>query len=62
MFPYISEELLNELEERFPNQSPHLNETHQDLMWRGGQRSVVEFLRGQFEERTSRQLSIGQSD
>lgn len=57
MFPYISEELLNELEERFPNQSPQLDETHQQLMWRGGQRSVVEFLRRQFEEQTKRQLN-----
>jgi hypothetical protein len=57
MFPYVSEELLNELEERFPNQSPQLDETHQHLMWRGGQRSVVEFLRKQFEEQSKRQLT-----
>ena len=57
MFPYVSEELLNELEERFPNQSPQKEETHQQLMWRGGQRSVVEFLRKQFEEQSKRQLT-----
>jgi len=26
-------------------------------MWRGGQRSVVEFLRKQFEEQSKRQLT-----
>ena len=57
MFPYISEELLNELEERFSNQSPHLDETYQHLMWRGGQRSVVEFLRKQFKDQSQRQLT-----
>jgi len=57
MFPYVSEELLNELESRFPNNAPQIDETHTQLMWRGGQRSVVEFLRGQFEEQSKRQLT-----
>ena len=59
MFPYVSEELLNELEERFPNQSPQKDETHQQLMWRGGQRSVIEFLRTQYEQQTKNQLTGG---
>jgi hypothetical protein len=57
MFPYISEELLMSLEERFPNTSPQLDEDYNHLMWRGGQRSVVEFLRRQFEEQSKRQLN-----
>ena len=57
MFPYTSEELLNELDERFPEQSPTLDETYETLMWRGGQRSVIQFLRQQFEDQSKRQLT-----
>jgi hypothetical protein len=59
MFPYVSEELLRELSLRFPNQSPQKDETHQQLMWRGGQRSVIEFLRTQYEQQTKNQLTGG---
>ena len=44
MFPLISKELIDELNRRFPDKSPTLEETDRALMWRGGQRSVVEFL------------------
>ena len=44
MFPYISKELLAELNTRFPNVSPKAGETLDELKWRGGQRSVVDFL------------------
>jgi hypothetical protein len=57
MFPYTSEELLNELDERFPEKSPALDETYETLMWRGGQRSVIQFLRQQFEDQSKRQLT-----
>ena len=57
MFPYTSEELLNELDERFPEKSPTLNETYETLMWRGGQRSVIQFLRQQYEDQSQRQLT-----
>ena len=57
MFPYVSEELLRELSLRFPNQSPQKDETHHELMWRGGQRSVIEFLRTQYEQQTKNQLT-----
>ena len=57
MFPYTSEELLNELDERFPEKSPTLDETYETLMWRGGQRSVIQFLRQQYEDQSQRQLT-----
>ena len=57
MFPYTSEELLNELDERFPEKSPTLDETYETLIWRGGQRSVIQFLRQQFEDQSKRQLT-----
>ena len=44
MFPLITQELIDELNRRFPDKSPTLEETDRALMWRGGQRSVVEFL------------------
>jgi hypothetical protein len=47
---------MEELNQRFTNQSPELSETHADLIWRGGQRSVIEFLQKIFEEQSSSQL------
>ena len=44
MFPLITQELIDELNRRFPDKSPTLEEAERALMWRGGQRSVVEFL------------------
>jgi hypothetical protein len=44
VFPYVSKELIEELNNRFPQRSPEWDESYEHLMWRGGQRSVVEFL------------------
>ena len=57
MFPVISEELLIELDERFPLEHALPDETINSLMYKGGQRSVVEFLKGKFSEQTERQLT-----
>jgi hypothetical protein len=43
-FPYISNELMEHLNQRFPDKSPHVLEEYHQLIWRGGQRSVVDFL------------------
>ena len=56
MFPLISKDLIIELNRRFPNQSPQLGETHHELIWRGGQRSVIEFLNNVFEEQEASRL------
>ena len=56
MFPLIPKDLIIELNRRFPNQSTHNGETHTDLVWRGGQRSVIEFLNNMFEEQEASRL------
>lgn len=56
MFPLIPKDLLNELNRRFPNQSPQNDETHNELLWRGGQRSVVQFLNNMFEDQEASRL------
>ena len=47
---------MEELNQRFPNKSPELSETHADLIWRGGQRSVVDFLTTIHEEQLASNL------
>lgn len=49
-FPPIDSELLAALEALFPHRSPDKSETAADLMFRGGQRQVVDFLKSKFEE------------
>jgi hypothetical protein len=41
--------LLNELEDVFPEQSPEFGESYNDLRWRGGQRSVVRWIKDRIE-------------
>lgn len=36
--------LIKVLNETFPQEAPQRHETLEDLMWRGGQRSVVEWI------------------
>ena len=42
--PPSTEELVQQLDEAFPNKSPQLHESEKELYFRAGQRSVVEFL------------------
>lgn len=56
MFPYISKELLDELNSRFRVKSPQYLEKHDILMWRGGQRSVVDFIQTLYEEQEASKL------
>lgn len=56
MFPYISNELLNELNTRFPVMAPQYLEQYDMLMWRGGQRSVVDFMQTLYEEQQASKL------
>jgi hypothetical protein len=44
------ETLLKELDARFPERSPQYTEDHVKLMWRGGQRDVVNWIRSRIEE------------
>jgi hypothetical protein len=56
MFPSITNELIEELNVRFPDKSPTENEDYSQLMWRGGQRSVVDFLLQIHEDQMASQL------
>ena len=56
MFPLIPKDLLDELNDRFPHRSPAIDEDIHALRWRGGQRSVVEFLNRIYEEQESSRL------
>jgi len=56
MFPLITNELIEELKVRFPNKSPSKSEEYSQLMWRGGQRSVVDFLIQIHEDQMASQL------
>ena len=56
MFPYITNKLIEELNVRFPDKSPTENEDYSQLMWRGGQRSVVDFLLKIHEDQMASQL------
>lgn len=56
VFPYVSAELIRALEERFPQRSPQKHESHEDLVWRGGQCSVVDFLRAEHDDQHRDQL------
>ena len=42
--------LLEELEERFPALPPQQNEPYEQMLWRGGQVSVVEWIRSRLKE------------
>lgn len=56
MFPLVNKDLLEELNKRFPAKSPDKDEAYIDLMWRGGQRSVVDFLNTIYEEQETSRL------
>jgi len=47
-FPLVSEELLKELEKRFPDRMPDNPMPHPDYLLRQGQIQVVRLLRHQF--------------
>ena len=51
-FPYVSRELIEELERRFPERSPTKGESMETLLWRGGEVSVVRFLREKFKSQS----------
>lgn len=42
--------LVNELEENFPPLNPHPDDSHSLIMYRSGQRSVVEWIQHQLNE------------
>ena len=43
-YPHTADDLLEILKEAYPPTSPQQDETYEHLMFRGGQRSVVDWL------------------
>ena len=43
-FPYVPPELVEHLNKTIPLRAPHREDTHESLMWYGGQRSIVDKL------------------
>jgi len=48
--PALSEDLINALDERFPEQSADLKWTEKEIWYKSGQRSVIKFLLTTMEE------------
>jgi hypothetical protein len=42
--------LITELEQNFPPVNPHPDDSHSQIMYRSGQRSVVEYIQRTLEE------------
>lgn len=55
--PPLSEELVKDLQERFPNRWPQLAETDREIWFKAGQRSVVEFLSKAHERQIERRFN-----
>jgi len=44
VIPDTVDDLINMLDEVYPDKSPHITESFEQLLFRGGQRSVVDFV------------------
>lgn len=55
-FPVVTKELLTELESRFPDKMPDHTLSHEEILFKSGQVSVVRFLRSAFEAQTKNVL------
>lgn len=51
-FPHISDELMQALEAMVPHTSPRLGETHDEMLFRGGQRHLVDVLRAKHADQS----------
>jgi hypothetical protein len=56
-FPPIPPDVLLALSKQFPERAPHAFETLEEMRWRGGQVSVVRFLRRMYDEQNKNILS-----
>lgn len=55
--PHIPKELLDFLNKRFPERTPGLNDTLDQIRFESGQREVVRFLNKLFDDQNSNLLS-----
>jgi hypothetical protein len=49
-FPAVPPRLLAALDERFPNRTPDLSDSDRQVWFKAGARSVVDFLKRQYDE------------
>jgi hypothetical protein len=49
-FPPIPKDIIDALNERFPERSASLGEKIEEIMFKAGQRDVIRFLNAQFDE------------
>jgi hypothetical protein len=47
-FPHIPKDLVEALDKRFPERTPSLNTSLDEIRWKGGERAVVRFLLEQY--------------
>lgn len=47
-FPPIPADLMKALDQRFPEKTPSLKMSIDEIRWKGGERAVVRFLQEQF--------------
>ncbi|MFB2563640.1 hypothetical protein [Rhizobium sp. IMFF44] len=48
-FPYIPKDLIEALDKRFPERTPSLKTSLDEIRWKGGERAVVRFLLEQYD-------------
>lgn len=58
-FPLIPEELLEELNKRFPDRCPSLLDDERLIWFKAGQRSVVDVLKDQHRRQKETSKSVG---
>ncbi len=47
-FPHIPKDLIEALDKRFPEKTPSLTTSLDEIRWKGGERAVVRFLLEQY--------------
>ncbi|QXV74653.1 hypothetical protein [Rhizobium phage RHEph21] len=48
-FPHIPKDLVEALDKRFPERTPSLKTSLEEIRWKGGERAVVRFLLEQYD-------------
>ncbi|SCW77106.1 hypothetical protein SAMN02927900_04768 [Rhizobium mongolense subsp. loessense] len=48
-FPHIPKDLIEALDKRFPERTPSLKTSFEEIRWKGGERAVVRFLLEQYD-------------
>ena len=56
-FPRVTKTLLKELDERFPNQCPRLEDSEREIWVAAGRRQVVDLLKEKFDEQSKSVLT-----